>query len=159
MANTYNWDFSDYSYDVLRLMTDTALKINYKRLREVARKRLYRLAKDTTTNKSEFYKRWSNGFAATTALKSKTDFVYGLSDLMRFLSSKSSTVSGQKQIRKEKIDTLQKRGYDVDASNFDDFIRMVEDEKADKTRYDEIQFQEDWNDPEIRALKLAELED
>lgn len=157
MRNRYDFTYSDWAYDVLRTMSSEALKKNYQHLRTVAQKRIKRLASDAQASKSEFYKRWSEGFVNVTALKNKSSLVYGLSDLMRFLSSKSSTLTGQHKTRKEKIRTLQEHGYDVNETTFDEFVRMIQDEKEDKTKYDEIQFQEEWNDFEIRALKLAEL--
>ena len=156
--NNYNFSFYDWSVDVLRTMSEKVLKQNYSRLRTVAQKRLKRLSENELTRKSEYYKRWSHGFVNATALKTKPSLVYELSNLMRFLSAKSSTVSGQKEIRREKIKTLQEHGFDVNEKNFDDFVKMVQDAKEDKTKYDELQFREEWNDLEIRALKMAELD-
>ena len=156
--NNYNFSFYDWSADVLCTMSEKVLKQNYRRLRTVAQKRIKRLSKDELTRQSEFYKRWARGFVNETALKTKPSLVYELSNLMRFLSAKSSTVSGQKKIRREKIKTLQEHGFDVNEKNFDDFVKMVQDAKEDKTKYDELQFREEWNDMEIRALKMAELD-
>ena len=157
MAN-YDFSFYDWSADVLRTMSEKVLKQNYRHLRTVAQKRIKRLAENAQTRQSEFYSRWARGFVTATELKSKSALVYELSNVMRFLSAKSSTVSGQKKIRKEKIKTLQEHGYDVTEKNFDAFIKMIQDAKEDKSKYDELQFREEWNDAEIRALKMAEME-
>lgn len=155
--NNYNFSFYEWSVDVLRTMSEDALRKNYVRLRKVAQKRLGNLGADELTRKSEYYKRWSHGFAAATELKGKTSLVYKLSDVMRFLSAKSSTVRGQKTIRRHKIATLQAHGFNVNDENFDDFISMVQDAKEEKTKYDVLTFKEDWNDKKIRAQKLLEL--
>lgn len=126
-GNRYDFDFFDYSYDTIQRMSDKVLRENYSRLRSVAVKRLNRLEKaEKFISESKFTQNWDKSdFPKLKDIERKSDLIKTLSDTMRFLSAKSSMVSGQKDIRDRKIKTLQEKGYKVNKSNFESFVASV----------------------------------
>ena len=55
---------------------------------------------------------------------------FQLYDLRRFLDSEYSTISGQKAIKKQRIETLQARGWNITNENYNAFVTFMEYAKA-----------------------------
>lgn len=136
-GNRYDFDFFDYSFDRLGRMNDKVLRSEYSRLRSVATKRLARLERaESYISGSKFTQDWDKSdFPKLKDIDRKSMLIKAMSDTMRFLSAKSSLVSGQKDIRDRKIRALQERGFSVDKTNFDAFIATVIKAKEEQGDY------------------------
>lgn len=124
--------------------TPSELRKEYSRIRAVAVKRLTRLAK-AGLGKTSIYK--YNVFN-TKKLSELTEkqIPLALSQLARFLDNPLSTVTGQKALRKQKIEKLQSYGYDVNEKNFQSFIDFMEllSQQAIDLQYDSEAVVELW---------------
>ena len=129
MKKNYQFTFSDYNVDMLRLRYppgSKALRKEYSRLRGVAVKRLERLAEAGYTQSAMF--KYYNNYMVMPKLSDIPNEGYmirSLSDIMRFLSKPTSTVSGTKLYRKEKIEQMRSHNYNVTEENFDSFISYM----------------------------------
>lgn len=116
--------------------TDAQIRKEYSRLRAIAQKRLVRLAK-AGFDQSNVYRYNRYNVRKLSELRSK-EVALALSQLAQFISNPLSTVTGQKQQRKEKIAKLQSYGYDVTEKNFQSFTEFMElvNEQAMDLGYD-----------------------
>lgn len=116
--------------------TDAQIRKEYSRLRAIAQKRLVRLAK-AGFDQSNIYRYNRYNVRKLSELRSK-EVALALSQLAQFISNPLSTVTGQKQQRKEKIAKLQSYGYDVTEKNFQSFTEFMElvNEQAMDLGYD-----------------------
>lgn len=116
--------------------TDAQVRKEYSRLRAIAQKRLVRLAK-AGFDQSNVYRYNRYNVRKLSELRSK-EVALALSQLAQFISNPLSTVTGQKQQRKEKIAKLQSYGYDVTEKNFQSFTEFMElvNEQAVDLGYD-----------------------
>lgn len=116
--------------------TDAQVRKEYSRLRAIAQKRLVRLAQ-AGFDQSNVYRYNRYNVRKLTQLRSK-EVALALSQLAQFINNPLSTVTGQKQQRKEKIAKLQSYGYDVTEKNFQSFTEFMElvNEQAVDLGYD-----------------------
>lgn len=108
---TLSWAPSAYNPQGLSAYTEKQLRREYRRLRDAARKRILRLEKSEfydsdvlKYNSLEKYKRLSD-------IKSKNELKRLLSDVSRFVTAKTGSVSGLKERRKQQLRTLHEHGY------------------------------------------------
>ena len=98
----------------------------YTRLRDIAQKRIKRLAKAGYTD-TEVYQRNYKHYPKLKSIKSDSELAQRLSDLSRFVASKSSTVKGLKEREKKVLETVHKHKYKwVDESSIKDFGEFME---------------------------------
>ena len=131
--NNYDYSYTDYNVDVLMLKDPKVLRREYSKLRSVAVKRLKRMAEYGYTQSSTF--KYFNQYKVMPPLKdipekNKGILARSLSDVMRFLSIKTSTISGIKEYRKEKIVQMRSHNYDVTEENFDAFVSYMSGVRA-----------------------------
>ena len=105
----------------------------YTKMRDIAQKRLGRLAK-SEFSESAAYRAHARGFAKIRDI-SPENFAKALSELSKFVSAKSSSVSGQREIMQKTIATWRKQGLNLNASNYADVIRVLERMRKDKVTY------------------------
>lgn len=104
--------------------TDRAIRQEYKRLRDIAQKRLQRLA--VAEPGSQAYKRNVGRFAAARG-QSTEQLRQLLPDLAKFIAAKTGTVSGIRQQRARAVETLQRHGYTgVTKANLQAFGEFME---------------------------------
>lgn len=124
--------------------TPSETRKEYSRIRAIAVKRLTRLAKygfgETPVYKYHVYN--------TKKLSELTEkqIPLALSHLARFLDNPLSTVTGQKALRKQKIEKLRSYGYDVNEKNFQSFVDFMEllSQQAIDLQYDSEAVVELW---------------
>lgn len=104
----------------------------YRALRKTANKRIDRLQR-SRFNDSDILERYGNRFPSVTTLKERygeaaeREVVARVNELYQFLSSKGSTVSGQRQIEKDLLETFHDRGLDfVTKDNLRQFAKFME---------------------------------
>ena len=140
--------------------TSSEVRKEYSRLRAIAVKRLSRLSKAGFGESSAYKYNATN----TKKLSEMTErqVPLALSQLARFIHNPLSTVTGQKELRTQKIKKLQSQGYDVTEENFQnftDFMELLAEQAAD-LEYDSEAVVELWEatrykvDPSAMAKDL-----
>ena len=104
----------------------------YRALRKTANKRIKRL-ENSRFNDSDLLERYGNRFQSVTELQNRygqaaeREIVARVNELYQFLSNKGSTVTGQRQIEKDMIQTFQDRGLDfINKGNLRQFVKFME---------------------------------
>lgn len=151
--------------------TDAELRREYSRLRDIAQKRLGRLG-ESEFDRSQTYQKNVGKFPKLSTMTTRgkngvriskrAEFARKLSELARFVSSPSSSVSGQKAIRNKTIQTLNDRGYKfVNASNYFDFLDFMEEYRMRKLDriYDSDAVAEVYKSADKRGIDPKVLED
>lgn len=106
-------------------MTAAQMKAEYQRLRKIANKRISALGRSEFVQ-SESYQQHKEGFAPYSKLD-KRSLEYELSSLARFVTAKTSSVTGQREIRDSAIRSLREQGYTfINKKNFRDFTEFME---------------------------------
>ena len=107
--------------------TEKELRQEYAKLRSIAQKSLKRLG-ESRYRDSETYRQNRNAFPTTKSIKSTRELSRALTDVTRFLSAKSHSISGLNEIRQEQVSTWQGQyGYDfVNFNNFDQWIDFLD---------------------------------
>ena len=132
------------------------LRQEYARLRSVAQKSLKRLG-ESRYRDSETYRQNRNAFPTTGSMKSKRKLARALTDVTRFLSAKSHSISGLNEIRQEQVATWNNQyGYSfVNFNNFDqwvDFLEWYKDMKG-------FVYSVDPKDPNKRSMNVKAAQD
>lgn len=103
------------------------IRKDYSKFRAVAQKRLKRLGSSMFKD-SQSYRKYKIKFKTLKEIKSPQELAQRMSELERFINSKTSTVSGQKEIMLKSLDTLHSNGYDfVNESNFISYGEFMEE--------------------------------
>lgn len=123
----FKWNISTYYPGALAERSEKELRQEYARLRAVAQKSIQRLGKSEFAGGAT-YRNAAGRFPMTKSIKDKRDLVMALVDISRFLSAKSTSVSGLKEIRAEQVNTWQKQyKYDfVNAANYSAWVEFLE---------------------------------
>lgn len=120
----------DYIPYNTRRYSDEVVRREYQRLRKIAKERISRLEM-SEFSKSQSVLEHKERYPTMRELKGNMrELRFQLYDLRRFLDSGYSTVSGQKAIKKQRIETLQARGWDVNSDNYNAFVSFIEYAKA-----------------------------
>ena len=162
MATTFK--LSSYNYEELKQMPVKDLRREYSRLRDVAHKRLQRLAASDVTRKSQTYLRYRNTFTELKNIK-KTQvsrLSKKLSDLYNFLNLETSTLTGYKANSAKIIAGLQKKGYDYiktdkDLRNFGDYMDLNRALK-DNGKYDSKRVGDMMEETEKKGISPKEVQ-
>lgn len=122
------------------------MREEYTRMRDVAQKRLNRLAKvfpeskaskhfyDTGKRDKEGKPILARGFQKLKNLDPR-DFAKAFAELAKFVKAKGSTVTGQRQIKAKTIKTWQEQGIDLNPQNYDMTIKILEEARKQKIVY------------------------
>ena len=124
----FSWNISSYYPMALQEgHTEKELRQEYAKLRSVAQKSLKRLG-ESRYRDSETYRQNRNAFPTTGSLKSTRELARALTDVTRFLSAKSHSITGLNEIRQAQVSTWQDQyGYDfVNFNNFDQWVEFLE---------------------------------
>ena len=124
----FSWKISSYYPMALQEgHTEKELRQEYAKLRSVAQKSLKRLG-ESRYRDSETYRQNKNAFPTTGSLKSTRELARALTDVTRFLSAKSHSISGLNEIRQSQVSTWNDQyGYDfVNFNNFDQWVEFLE---------------------------------
>lgn len=134
--------------------TPREARAEYARLRAVAEKRIQRL-------QSAGYKiQGPTSFKPLPRGAGETEIYKSLADVARFISQKSSTITGRKEQIRSFVETMQERGYDfINERNADEFGEfMREAKKHDEYRgYDSEEVVELFHLAKEKRVKPEEL--
>lgn len=100
-------------------------RAEYSRLRKIANSRISALGR-SEFRESQTYLKNRGGFAPLSKIESK-DLKFELYDLMKFVTAKSSSVTGQREIRQQTIATFHDMGYTfINRKNYKQFTDFME---------------------------------
>ena len=108
------------------------MRAEYTRMRDVAQKRLKRLAKAFPESKA--VQSHPQGFKKLKDLDPR-DFPKAFAELAKFVKAKGSTVTGQRQIKEKTIKTWQDQGLNLNQKNYDKTIKILEEMRRRKIVY------------------------
>ena len=108
------------------------MRAEYTRMRDVAQKRLKRLGKAFPESKT--YQEHRKGFAKLRDIDPR-DLPKAFSELAKFVRAKSSTVTGQRQMKEKTMKTWQEQGLDLNPKNYDKVIKVLEGMRKQKITY------------------------
>ena len=117
-----------YSTQALKSATPDDLEFlrsEYSRMRDVAQKRIKRLAKSDFSQAKAVQER-PEGFPKLKDIRPQ-DFPYAMNELYRFVAAKGSTVQGQKEIRAKTIATFEKHDVHITEEEYPQFIKILEE--------------------------------
>lgn len=128
-----------YSVDEAKAMfrdDPKAMRAEYTRMRDIAQKRIKRMAKSEWTW-TKTYKDHKEGFAKISEIDPR-DFAKAFSELSKFVNAKSSSVRGQVAIRKKTMATLNEAigAKKVNARNYQRVIKILNESRLRKVTYD-----------------------
>lgn len=130
-----NWYTVQGAETLLRTGTKddiATMKAEYTRMRDVAQKRIKRLAEKFPESKAYQYNQ--RGFAKLKELDIR-DLPKAFAELAKFVKAKSSTVSGQREIKQKTIKTWQDQGLNLNSQNYDKTIKILEEMRKQKLVY------------------------
>ena len=116
------------------------IKAEYTRLRDIAQKRLKRMAKTEFRETETFKQNWGY-FTKIRDMAGKgmkgdkisPELSYKMAALARFVAAEGSTVSGMKKQREKSLQTLKQHGYDfVNKSNYANFAKFMQEYRQQK---------------------------
>ena len=122
------------------------IKAEYTRLRDIAQKRLKRMA-GTEFRETETFKQNWGYFTRIRDMAGKgmkgdrisPELSYKMAALARFVAAEGSTISGMKKQREKSLETLKQHGYDfVNAGNYIQFAKFMQEYRQQKldSQYD-----------------------
>ena len=110
-----------------KYMTEKQMISEYSRLRSIARKRLERF-EGTEWVDTQQYRANAGRYKPVKEIKNKTELVALLSDVSRFVTARTGSVSGLQSQRRQSIQSLHEHGYTfVNRKNFKQFADFMED--------------------------------
>ena len=115
--------------------TEKELAKVYSYFRSVAKKRINRLEKYGYTKTAQYQRMKAVGLPILKEIENRNQLAMYLQQTAFFISTESSTISGIKRIRKQKLDQFAEMGFEgITESNYDDFIDFFETAKAKNVR-------------------------
>ena len=118
--------------EILARTDYAAMRKEYTRMRDIAQKRVQRLGQSAPNSKA--YQSNKGGFAKLKDLD-RRDLAKAYSELSKFVGAKSTTVSGQKAIKRKTIETWQQQGLGLTPANYDKAIKILEKMRKQKIVY------------------------
>ena len=92
------------------ILTPEQMRAEYTRLRNVANKRLLRM-QDTRFENYQSFQQNVGKFIPVSQISSERELIYRLSEVERFISAKTSTISGIRDIERRTLESLHDSGY------------------------------------------------
>lgn len=115
--------------------TEKELAKVYSYFRRVAKKRINRLEQYGYTKTAQYQRMKAIGLPILKEIENRNQLAMYLQQTAFFISTESSTISGIKRIRKQKLEQFQEMGFTgINESNYDDFIDFFETAKAKNVR-------------------------
>ena len=137
----------------LRAYSTEQLKTEYARIRPEAKARVDLLGRSKASRKSEAYRRNVGQYPTPKQIgDDRQALIHKITQAAQFVSAKSSTPQGQRDIRKKQVQSLHRNaGYDwVNESNFDEFTQFMDwlDARGEKGLFYQLLRASDEEDPE-----------
>lgn len=142
-----------------KYMTEKQMISEYSRLRSIARKRLERFV-GTEWVDTQQYRVNAGRYKPVKEIKNKTELVALLSDVSRFVTARTGSVSGLQAQRRQSIQSLHEHGYTfVNCKNFKQFADFMEDWRTwDRNRlYDSARVAELYHEAKKKQIPQDQL--
>ena len=115
--------------------TEKELAKVYSYFRSIARKRINRLEQYGYTRTAQYQRMKAVGLPILKEIENRNQLAMYLQQTAFFVSTESSTISGVKRIRKQKLEQFAEMGFTgINESNYDDFIDFFETAKVKNVR-------------------------
>ena len=115
--------------------TEKELTKVYSYFRSAAKKRINRLEQYGYTKTAQYQRMKAIGLPILKEIENRNQLAMYLQQTAFFVSTESSTISGIKRIRKQKLDQFAEMGFEgITESNYDDFMDFFETAKAKNVR-------------------------
>ena len=115
--------------------TEKELAKVYSYFRSVAKKRINRLEQYGYTKTAQYQRMKAIGLPILKEIENRNQLAMYLQQTAFFISTESSTISGIKRIRAQKLEQFQEMGFEgITESNYDDFVDFFETAKAKNVR-------------------------
>ena len=115
--------------------TEKELSKVYSYFRSVAKKRINRLEQYGYTKTAQYQRMKAIGLPILKEIENRNQLAMYLQQTAFFVSTESSTISGIKRIRKQKLEQFAEMGFTgINESNYDDFVDFFETAKAKNVR-------------------------
>ena len=139
MATKKKYDPLDYvntqELKYSKRYTEKELAKVYSYFRSIARKRINRLEQYGYTRMAQYQRMKAIGLPILKEIENRNQLAMYLQQTAFFISTESSTISGIKRIRKQKLEQFEEMGFTgINDSNYDDFIDFFETAKAKNVR-------------------------
>lgn len=139
MATKKKFDPLDYvntqELKYSKRVTEKELRKVYTYFRDIARKRIQRLEEYGYTKTAQYQRMKAIGLPILKEIENRNQLAMYLQQTAFFVSTESSTISGIKRIRKQKLEQFQEMGFTgINESNYDDFMDFFETAKAKNVR-------------------------
>lgn len=139
MATKKKYDPLDYvntqELKYSKRVTEKELRKVYTYFRDIARKRIQRLEEYGYTKTAQYQRMKAIGLPILKEIENRNQLAMYLQQTAFFVSTESSTISGIKRIRKQKLDQFKEMGFEgINESNYDDFMDFFETAKAKNVR-------------------------
>ncbi len=144
MATKKKYDPLDYvntqELKYSKRVTEKELRKVYTYFRDIARKRIKRLEDYGYTKGAQYQRMKAIGLPILKEIENRNQLAMYLQQTAFFVSTESSTISGIKRIRAQKLEQFQEMGFTgINESNYDDFIDFFETAKAKNVRGSDFQ--------------------
>lgn len=139
MATKKKYDPLDYvntqELKYSKRITEKELRKVYTYFRDIARKRIQRLEQYGYTKTAQYQRMKAIGLPILKEIENRNQLAMYLQQTAFFVSTESSTISGIKRIRKQKLEQFAEMGFTgITESNYDDFVDFFETAKAKNVR-------------------------
>ena len=115
--------------------TEKELTKVYSYFRSVAKKRINKLEQYGYTKTAQYQRMKAIGLPILKEIENRNQLAMYLQQTAFFVSTESSTISGIKRIRKQKLEQFAEMGFTgINESNYDDFMDFFETAKAKNVR-------------------------
>lgn len=144
MATKKKYDPLDYvntqELKYSKRFTEKELVKVYSYFRSVAKKRINRLEQYGYTKTAQYQRMKAIGLPILKEIENRNQLAMYLQQTAFFISTESSTISGIKRIRKQKLEQFEEMGFEgITESNYDDFVDFFETAKAKNVRGSDFQ--------------------
>lgn len=156
--STLKYAWYEYTPEALQsgALSEKEIRDEYRRLRNIANKRIDRLEKAGYAETQAYLR--NVGAYKSASNYTMAELQYKLYQISKFVSAKSSTVSGMRSIEKEAIKALQEKGLErvKNLQEFGDFMSWA------RTRYKNSDFDSEraaevYNEAKRRSIDIEEI--
>lgn len=100
-----------YIPELLRqgILTDAEMRQEYSRLRAIANSRLERMEGTRYTNYQSYIKNVGK-YVPLSDIKTRRELIYKLSEVQKFVSARTSSISGIRELERQTLETAHERG-------------------------------------------------
>ena len=156
--STLKYAWYEYTPEALQsgALSEKEIRDEYRRLRNIANKRIKRLA-EAGYKKTQTYLRNAGSYQAPSNYTME-ELQYKLYQVSKFVSAKSSTVSGMRRIEKETIEILREKelGQIKNLQEFGDFMDWAR-AKYKNSDFDSERAAEVYNESKRRRIGIEEI--